>query len=172
MLYKKIVITNTRWSPVKDILWISVEEPFMIKNIYKAAATVRNKDVRTIMYPPAEYFDRITKLESYCKDAREKDKDLRTQIRIGYGDIKLHLKKAGGFWKRYDPEMYGQLPEPDFNRVSGSPPKGREGNKRRREESASPKGRSKVFLMDEMADVNLDDTHFGDLDENEKDIIV
>ena len=51
--FKKIVITNTRWSPVKDILWISVEEPFMIKNIYKAAAIVRNKDVRTIMYPPA-----------------------------------------------------------------------------------------------------------------------
>ena len=31
--FKQVVITNTTWSPMKDILWISLEEPYMVKNI-------------------------------------------------------------------------------------------------------------------------------------------
>ena len=60
---------------MKDILWISVEDPYMVKNIYKAAAKTKNTDARAMIFPL---------MESLCKCVRENDNELRTQVRIGY----------------------------------------------------------------------------------------
>lgn len=120
----KLVIMNTKFSPVKDILWISIEETSMAKKIYKQAADIKNRKARIMMYLLSEYFSRIKKLEDLYKEGQNKDKFLRTKVRIGIMDIDIHTKKVGVKWLTQDPELYEALPEPEIFRSSVSPPKG------------------------------------------------
>ena len=120
------------------------------------------------MYTPREYFNRITTLEGFCKVAREKDRDLRTQVRIGEWDIELHTKQLGDTgWTKRNPNLFGCLPEPELNNEPRSPPKGRDIKRKERDESSSPNGRSKQMAMDE--ELEMDDTYF---EEATRDIIV
>ena len=136
--YTKIKIESTKWSPLKDILWITLAEPYMVKKIYQTAAETRNREARVLMYTPREYYSRITALEALCKVERAKYKELRTQIRIGEWDIELHIKKVGREWERQDPLLYGWIPEPNITKEVNSPPVGRSAQKRDRSESQSP----------------------------------
>ena len=83
----------------------------------------RDREMRVVMYPPIEFFDRTQSLEDVCKKARDKDKALRTQIRIGELDIELHTQRVETHedrterhgWKRRNIDMFrefGELKEP------------------------------------------------------------
>ena len=82
--------------------------------------------------------------------AREKDKNLRTQVRLGYKDLELHIKTKGDkFWNRVDPTRFSNIPEPDLKTVTISPPMGRPKMARNRSESVSPNNVRKRINMDD-----------------------
>ena len=166
--FTKIKIESTKWSPLKDILWITLAEPYMVKKIYKMAAETRNREARVLMYTPREYYSRITALEALCKVERAKDKELRTQIRIGEWDIELHIKKLGDSgWTKRSPLMFGSIPEPELEDKIRSPPKGRDVKRKDRDESNSPNGRNKQLALDE--ELGIDKTFF---DAATRDIVI
>ena len=71
-----------------------------------------------------------TKLEIQCRKEREKNTNLRTQIRLGVKDLELLTKNKGDrYWKIQDVEFFGELLEieTDISHLSCSPttPEGR-----------------------------------------------
>ena len=65
------------------------------------------------MYPPACFFMRIGQLDSFCKEATNKDERLVTYVRSGFVDIELYETRVGdSYWMKEDLEKYDDLPEP------------------------------------------------------------
>ena len=61
-----------------------------------------------------------------CSLERNKNKRLRTQIRLGELDIELWLKQhEDDYWERFDPDHFGDLPEPELDKRTVSPPQGK-----------------------------------------------
>ena len=102
------------------------------------------------MYPPRELYDRIKGIENNCKLARGKDNNLRTQGKLGYMDLELHIQTKGErSWKRVDLTKFGRIPELDLKDVTVSPLMGRPKLLRNRSESESPNNVRKRINMDD-----------------------
>ena len=77
--------------PEKEILWIESEERF-IKRIFYKAAIMQDEDIRVIQYTPHETFERKVAIDDKLKSMREKELNLKTQVRPGVDDWEIRLK--------------------------------------------------------------------------------
>lgn len=52
-------------------MWVKLESPEMVKEIYRRAAWVKNDGIKTLYYTPREAFRRCKTLENNCRIARQ-----------------------------------------------------------------------------------------------------
>ena len=68
-------------------------------------------NARLMIYPPAEYWDRLQELQGQLKEKMEEDRSLRTKIQIGRDDFVLLTKTVGEKqWTMRKTEYYRPLP--------------------------------------------------------------
>ena len=141
------------------------------------AAIIKNNEIKLRYFTPPEFFDRIKVLENLCWKARSSAKDsgsrLKTQVRLGFEDIELHIKEgAEENWKQVKSDMFGSLPAinlkarvRNLREISDSPPKGR--RKRGRTSPISNPDRSRRRVEEEL---ETDDTLPSWLEESRSEV--
>ena len=114
------------------ILWIELDCPEDVDIILRHSARVWNLQAKAIMYPPSELFRTIKSIELNCKKQKEKDPDLRYNVRLGVENIELHIKHLGDYeYCHVNLDIFGPFEEPNLEKttvhttMSDSPPKGR-----------------------------------------------
>ena len=74
--------------------------------------TVKNEDIKVSSFIPPQLFKRYNAFSHFTYKARQSNKDLKTQIRLGDKDIILLLKMKGEKdWTTKDISFFGELPE-------------------------------------------------------------
>lgn len=130
---KILKVTKTKKREGK-ILYVHFEHEDPLSMIFKRSAEIRNNDLKISNYIAPHFFARYNQLQLQCKEAREKDKDLRTKITLGISDLILSTKKVNEpSYKVQDINIFRELP--NFNNelmwpndkviTMTTPPKGR-----------------------------------------------
>ena len=89
-------ISDTRISPKDDdILYVVMDSPEKVKNIRRRIADCRNPEIKTREYIPPQFFQRYTAMGRYAKERRNKEGNLKTQIRFIDNDVRLYIKRKG-----------------------------------------------------------------------------
>ena len=90
---EELDIRETRLVTKGDgIIYMAMGDQDQIKEIYKRKAELKNDDLTVRSYIPPNYFDRFTHLNRVCKEKREEDSQIKTQIRFGKKDIEIFVK--------------------------------------------------------------------------------
>ena len=114
------------------ILWIKIGDKNRIRVLAQIGKLARNKklNIRLITKIPYQFWDRNKTLEDLCFKERERNPNLRTQIRLGKSDLELMTKfKDEIYWRSTPNEAYGQLPEAEIDQITKTP----EGRNKKRE---------------------------------------
>ena len=79
---------------------------------------MQDETIRIVQYTPHETFNRKVAIDEILKDMREKEPNLRTQVRPGFSDWEIRMKKASRFeydnWDVLKPEdidANGRIPK-------------------------------------------------------------
>ena len=181
----EIGLVKTKLAVRSQILWLELESKETVKEIYTRAADIKNSEIKLRYFTPPEFFDRIKVLENLCWKARTKAKDsgnrLKTQVRLGFEDIELHVREGSEeYWRQVNPDMFGSLPAinlkarvKNLTEMTESPPKGRrkrgrtspqlspERSRRRVEEELETDGSLPSWLIEARAEVTRERESIG-----------
>ena len=80
-------------NPEKGILWLECNEN-LVKRIFYKASILQDQTIRTVQYTPHETFKRKVAIDDLLKGMREKESNLKTQVRPGKDDWEVRLKKS------------------------------------------------------------------------------
>ena len=93
---KKINIMGTKISIKQDIfIYIALDNLEDIKDIYRRKAEIRRDDTILRSYVPPQFYERFVTLNRICKEKRDQNSDLKTQIRFGKKDLEILTKTKG-----------------------------------------------------------------------------
>ena len=82
----------------------------------------RKLNIRLITKIPQQFWNRNKVLEQNCFNERQKDPNLRTQVRLGRNDLELRTKyRSEIYWRTTPLEAYGSLPDPEIDKESRTP---------------------------------------------------
>ena len=94
--HAEIVATHTKLSTSKKggILWARVGRDNAMKIFARAAVICggKKKDLPIMNKMPTQYWERSRSLEKILYEVRNKNPNLRTQVRIGVDDLELFIK--------------------------------------------------------------------------------
>ena len=88
-------ILETKRAKKDDIIYFAVKSEDDIRDIYQRKAECRQDDTTIKMFIPPHYFDRFTTLNRICREKRESNPELKTQIRFGTNDLIILVKQKG-----------------------------------------------------------------------------
>ena len=104
-------------NPYSSILWVTLSKQTDVTKIFRRAAQLKMKNIRIMTFFPSSIWPRKMSVEKNMAKARQTNKDLKYQIRLGNNDIQLLIKdNHNPVWTRVDIDKYGpvaDLPE-DF----------------------------------------------------------
>ena len=103
--------------PEKGIMWLECSESF-VKRIFYKASILQDPTIRTIQYTPHETFKRKIAIDGILKEMREKEVNLKTQVRPGNDDWEVRLKKAS----KYEYDSWDVLTVEDIDPEGKVPP--------------------------------------------------
>ena len=93
---EKIQIKETRMATKgENIIYVALEEQSEVKEVYLRKAELKNDEVTVCNYIPPNFYSRFTYLNTVCREMREQDKSLKTQLRFGKDDIEIFTKNKG-----------------------------------------------------------------------------
>ena len=79
-----------------DVMYVAVNSPETISEIHKRIAERTNPEIFARNFiPPPQYFERYCTLNRLCRNMREEDTELKTQLRFGKMDINILTKQRG-----------------------------------------------------------------------------
>ena len=113
-------ILETKRTRKDDIVYIAVDNPRDIGDIYARKAECRSDNTTVKNYLPPQFFDRFSALNKLCATKRQEDAGLKTQMRFGEGDVEILTKRKGGEepFRMVDLATFigdNAIPEFDFN---------------------------------------------------------
>ena len=93
---KDLKIVETKIA-IKDtiFIYIAVENIIDIRDLYKRKAEIRRDDLILKNYIPPQLFARFNAINRICRDRREEDRNLKTQVRFGDKDLEVLTKTKG-----------------------------------------------------------------------------
>ena len=103
-----------------DTLYISLENHEDIKEIHVRQAEVKNYRINIRNFIPPQLFTSYMGLNSVCKELREKNPEIKTQLHFGKDDMEVFRKNKGtkeGF-RKVNIEEYSEfdsVPDYDYN---------------------------------------------------------
>ena len=93
---KDLKIASTKIAIKEDIfIYIAVENVLDIKDLYRRKAEVRRDDLILKNYIPPQLFARFTAINKICRDKRQENQNLKTQVRFGSRDLEVMIKTKG-----------------------------------------------------------------------------
>ena len=98
-----------------EIVYAAFENEDDLKEIHYRTADCKNKDIELRTFIPPQLYERFIHLNKVCKDMREKNKELKTQIRFGLKDVEVFLKTKGS------QEPYEKVPLEDITDTTKIP---------------------------------------------------
>ena len=113
-------INATQIAAKGDIIYVSFDDRENIKDLHVRAAECKNENVTLRNYIPPQYFNRYVFISNICKEMRNHNTDLKTQLRFGHGDVQI-LTKLKGSEEPYkvlpleNLEKFEQLPQYEHN---------------------------------------------------------
>ena len=115
-------IVDMKLSSKSQILWVSLDDEWKVKQLFMRMAKVQRENARVIKYMLFWACNRNRELEMQCKVARTINPKLRTQVRLGRRDLVLLVKeKDDKKWNEVNVDYFGHLPDFDFNNMEMSP---------------------------------------------------
>ena len=78
-----------------DILYIVIDDQSNIRELFGRIAQVQNNDIMTRNFIPPQFFERFMHINMRCKELRESNNSIKTQIRFGKHDIEVMTKIRG-----------------------------------------------------------------------------
>ena len=84
---QEVIIVSTKLSKNSPILWVELNSAEDVDSILMHSSKVWNLQAKAIMYPPSEIFRTIKSIEANCKKAKEKDPDLRYNVKLGVDNL-------------------------------------------------------------------------------------
>ena len=66
-----------------NIMYIVNNDQSNIRELYSRIAQSMNNDIVTRNFSPLQFFERFMHISKRCKELREADRNLKTQIRFG-----------------------------------------------------------------------------------------
>ena len=88
-------ILETKRTNREEIVYFAVEKEAEIRDIYYRKAECRQDDTTVKLFIPPQYHERFTAINRICAQSRDKDRNLKTQIRFGYEDLIVLTKHKG-----------------------------------------------------------------------------
>ena len=79
----------------ESVIYASFENFEDVREIYIRQAEFRNDDLTVRGYVLPQFYERHTSLNKICKNLRENNPDLKTQLRFGFKDIEVFTKTKG-----------------------------------------------------------------------------
>ena len=138
---KDATIISSKLSNTSPILWIEVQSEETANFIQKQSEYYK-REAQAIMYPPQELFRTIKSIEQNCKEAKKSNPNLRYQVKLGPDNIELWTKLLREpQYTKQSLTTYGNIVEPNIDKIittpnfGQSPPKGRDINFKRPQES-------------------------------------
>ena len=93
---KTVKITDTQVSKKgDDVLYIAMDDQDTLTEMRIRIAELQNPAIFVRNCIPPQYFARYCVMNTICREMREKDKDLKTQIRFAKTDIEILMKCKG-----------------------------------------------------------------------------
>ena len=93
---EELDIQETRFIPKGDgIMYIAFGDIEQVREIHKRKAELQNDYITVRNYIPPNYYDRYTHLSKVCKEKRDQDNSLKTQMRFGRKDVEIFVKPKG-----------------------------------------------------------------------------
>ena len=78
-----------------DLLYIVIPEQSNIRELYGRIAQSQNRDINTRNFIPPQFYSRFMFISKCCRDLRDANSDLKTQMRFGKSDIEVLTKIRG-----------------------------------------------------------------------------
>ena len=78
-----------------DIIYVVFEDQGDIREIYSRIAQSKNDDLATRNFVPPQFFNRYMHISAKCKELRENDPAIKTQMRFGKHDVEVLTKTRG-----------------------------------------------------------------------------
>ena len=78
-----------------DIVYIVIKDQSNIHELYRRIAQSQNNDIITRNFIPPQFFERFMHISMRCKDLRESNNNIKTQMRFGRQDIEVMTKVRG-----------------------------------------------------------------------------
>ena len=86
-------IIDTMISKKEDeLIYVTFREYSSIRDIHRRAAELQNEDIMVHNFIPPQYWERYTHLNKYCGKMKQKDKDIKFQIRFSETDLEVLIK--------------------------------------------------------------------------------
>ena len=80
-----------------DTLYVMFESERAVNIIYSYAKNLK-KNQRLVRYIPKEFYERYRAMEADAYILRHGDKKFKTKVQMGFNDLILYKKEAGGIW--------------------------------------------------------------------------
>ena len=113
---EELEIKETRLNPKGDgVIYMALGDQEQVKDIHKRKAEMQDDELIVRMYIPPNYYERFAHLNRVCKERREEDDTLKTQLRFGRNDLELFVKTKG------DEAPYRQVPLEEFTDIEQVP---------------------------------------------------
>ena len=91
---KEVEVKDTETSAKGDnTIYVAFGSIDTIKELHRRAAEIRNPDIMLRNYVPPQFSTKYMHLSKACTEYRQKNPDMKTQIRFGSKDIEILLKK-------------------------------------------------------------------------------
>ena len=117
---EEMIINATQIAANGDIVYVAFDDLNSIKDIHKRAAEVMNKEVNLRNYITPQYYDRYVSISEKCKEMRNENKEIKTQMRFCNGDIQVLVKRRGSEepYKEYplkEMKNFEEIPEYNYS---------------------------------------------------------
>ena len=113
-------ITDTQVSKKgDDVMYVAVNSPETISEIHKRIAERQNPEIFARNFIPPQYFERYCALNRLCRNMRDVDTELKTQLRFRKMDIDILTKQRGSEEPfkifKVDEKVMETIPKFDFS---------------------------------------------------------
>ena len=80
----------------EDITYFAAGNLEMLKEIHYRKADSRNDRIMVRNYVPPSFYKRYMAVSEHCKVVRNRENDIKTQMRFGDKDVEVYVKQKGG----------------------------------------------------------------------------
>ena len=92
---EELKIAATQTAPNDDVVYVAFHDVNDVHTVYTRAAQSKHPDIITHNFILPQFFDRYIYLSNKCKEWRDSDKEIKTQMCFGKSDIEVYTKQRG-----------------------------------------------------------------------------